>query len=169
VGTQGWFQGSVSNPRDPGVTAERIDDGYRITGKRTFATGVAVADLITVLVYGDNPVNAVIPPDRVGLSFGDDWDNLGQRLTASGSVTFDGVVANTDELLSGLGDSDDDRRRDGLRGLFSQLIFVHLYVGIADGALRAAATYVREKGRPWLEASSADATADPYHLQLVLK
>jgi alkylation response protein AidB-like acyl-CoA dehydrogenase len=66
VGTQGWFQGSVSNPRDPGVTAERIDDGYRITGKRTFATGVAVADLITVLGYGDNPVNAVIPPRSGG-------------------------------------------------------------------------------------------------------
>jgi alkylation response protein AidB-like acyl-CoA dehydrogenase len=167
VGTQGWFQGSVSNPRDPSVTAERVGEDYRISGTRTFATGVAVADLITALVYGDEPLNVVIPPDRAGLSFGDDWDNLGQRLTASGSVTFDGVLAHADEVLSGLGDSEADRRRDGLRGLFSQLIFVHLYVGIADGALRAAAAYVREKGRPWPEAVSREVTEDPYHLQLL--
>ncbi|WP_433250677.1 acyl-CoA dehydrogenase family protein [Actinomadura nitritigenes] len=167
VGTEGWFQGSVSNPRDPGVTVERDGDGYRITGRRTFATGVAVADLITVLLYGDEPVNVVIPPDRPGLSFGDDWDNLGQRLTASGSVTFDGVVAHADEVLAGLGDGAADRRRDGLRGLFSQLIFAHLYAGIADGALKAAARYVREKGRPWPEAASRDVTEDPYHLQLL--
>lgn len=167
VGERGWFQGSVSNPRDLGVTATRAGDDYRIDGTRTFATGVAVADLITVLVYGDEPVNAVIPPDRAGLTFGADWDNLGQRLTASGSVTFDGVVTHADEVLGGLGDGDADQRRDGLRGLFSQLIFVHLYVGIADGALRAAAEYVRTKGRAWLEAASADLTEDPYVLELL--
>ncbi|MEU9805299.1 acyl-CoA dehydrogenase family protein [Mycobacterium sp. NPDC050853] len=168
IGEQGWFQGSVSNPRDPGITVIHTDEGYRVNGKRTFATGVAVADLITVLLYEDKPVNAIIPRDREGLRFNDDWDNLGQRLTASGSVEFHNVLLRDDEVLTGLAQfSGDQERRDGLRTLFSQLIFVHLYLGIAEGALAAAVTYIREKGRPWPEAHSTEVTEDPYHLQLL--
>ncbi|MGH3724529.1 MAG: acyl-CoA dehydrogenase family protein [Mycobacterium sp.] len=168
VGEQGWFQGSVSNPRDPGITVTRTNEGYRVDGKRTFATGVAVADLITVLLHESEPVNAVIPRDREGLRFNDDWDNLGQRLTASGSVEFHDVLLRDDEVLTGLVEFSGDReRRDGLRTLFSQLIFVHLYLGIAEGALAAAVTYIREKGRPWPEAHSTEVTEDPYHLQLL--
>lgn len=174
VGGQGWFQGSVSNPRDPGIVVVRTEEGYRVTGRRTFATGVAVADLITVLLYGDEPVNAVIPRDREGLTFHDDWDNLGQRLTASGSVEFDNVLLRDDEVLSGLAPSvasparqEARERRDGLRALFSQLIFAHLYVGIAQGALSAAVSYIRDRGRPWPEAHSTEAAEDPYHQQLL--
>lgn len=168
VGEQGWFQGSVSNPRDPGITVTRTDEGYRVNGRRTFATGVAVADLITVLLYEEEPINAVIPHDREGLRFNDDWDNLGQRLTASGSVEFSDVLLRHDEVLTGLDEYGDDREyHDGLRGLFSQLIFVHLYLGIAEGALAAGVAYVRDKGRPWPEAHSTEVTEDPYHQQLL--
>lgn len=168
VGEHGWFQGSVSNPRDPGITVTRTDEGYRVNGTRTFATGVAIADLITVLLYEEEPINAIIPRDREGLRFNDDWDNLGQRLTASGSVGFDNVLLRQDEVLTGLGGYGVGReRRDGLRALFSQLIFVHLYLGIAEGALAAGVTYVRDKGRPWPEAYSTEVTEDPYHQQLL--
>ncbi|MFD6195636.1 acyl-CoA dehydrogenase family protein [Mycobacteriaceae bacterium NPDC060252] len=168
VGEHGWFQGSVSNPRDPGITVTRTDEGYRVNGRRTFATGVAVADLITVLLYEEAPINAIIPRDREGLRFNDDWDNLGQRITASGSVEFSDVLLRHDEVLTGLDEYGDDREyRDGLRALFSQLIFVHLYLGIAEGALAAGVTYVRDKGRPWPEAHSTEVTEDPYHQQLL--
>ncbi|MGC7260129.1 monooxygenase, partial [Mycobacteroides abscessus subsp. abscessus] len=94
-------------------------------GTRTFATGVAVADLITVLLYEAEPINAIIPSERDGLRFNDDWDNLGQRLTASGSVEFDNVLLRYDEVLTGLdaysGLDGSRERRDGLRALFSQL------------------------------------------------
>lgn len=80
VGGHGWFQGSVSNPRDPGITVTRTEEGYRVNGKRTFATGVAVADLITVLLYEAEPINAIIPSERDGLRFNDDWDNLDSGL-----------------------------------------------------------------------------------------
>ncbi len=170
VGDRGWFQGSVSNPRDPGLDVRADGDGYRINGKRTFATGVAVADLVTVLVYGEHPLDVVIPSDREGLRFGADWDNLGQRLTASGSVTFDDVYVRPEEVLRGLeAYRGDVGLRNGLRGLFSQLIFVHFYLGIAEGALAAAISYAREHGRPWFEATVERAVDDPYHQQLVGK
>lgn len=169
VGEQGWFQGSVSNPRDAGFTAEpNGDGGYLLSGTRTFATGVAIADYLTVGFFdGGALLNAQIPPSRRGLAFHDDWDNLGQRLTASGSVTFDSVVVHPHEVLRGVEEySGDQVLREGLRGQFSQLIFAHLYLGIATGALNAAAQYIREHGRPWPEATSKVVTEDPYHLQL---
>lgn len=168
IGEQGWFQGSVSNPRDPGITVTPTAQGYLVNGKRTFATGVAVADLITVLLYEQEPINAIIPRYREGLRFNDDWDNLGQRLTVSGSVEFDNVLLRHDEVLTGLEEYGDRRElRDGLRALFSQLIFVHLYLGIAEGALSAGVTYIKDKGRPWPEAHSTEVTEDPYHQQLL--
>jgi alkylation response protein AidB-like acyl-CoA dehydrogenase len=169
VGEQGWFQAAVSNPRDPGVELTPVGGGsYLVSGRRTFATGAPVADLLTVaLWHGPDLVQVQIPTDRPGLAFNDDWDNLGQRLTASGSLQFDDVAIGPDEVLRGLDSfTGDRRRRDGLRFLFSQLIFVHFYLGIAEGSLDAAALYVRTQGRAWPEATSPVATEDPYHLEL---
>lgn len=169
VGEQGWFQGGVSNPRDQWADLERVKDHYLINGKRTFATGASVSQVITVSLWdGDRRVHFQIPPDRAGISFGGDWDNLGQRLTASGSITFDRVEAFSDELLTGLDRYKGDvERRDGLRVLFSQLIFVNFYLGIAEGALAAATAYVRKDGRPWPESGLDRAVDDPYyHLTL---
>lgn len=168
VGAQGWFQGGVSNPRDQWNEIEHVGDRRFLNGRRTFATGASVAQVITVSLW-DNGKRAhyQIPPTRKGISFGGDWDNLGQRLTASGSVTFDRVEVFEDELLSALDDYEGDvELRDGLRVLFSQLIFINFYLGIAEGALAAAADHVRRFGRPWPESGLERAIDDPYHLVL---
>lgn len=169
VGEHGWFQGGVSNPRDRLTEVRAEDGGFTLEGTRTFATGAAVADVLTVSVWqGETLIHLQLPRGRAGLRFLDDWDNLGQRLTASGSVVFEAVRAEAGERLTGLDDWPGDAAlRDGLRSLFSQLIFVHLYLGIAEGALEAAAAYVRAHGRPWPESGLDEATQDPYHLQLL--
>jgi alkylation response protein AidB-like acyl-CoA dehydrogenase len=168
VGEEGWFQGGVSNPRDPKAELEKTANGYLISGRRTFATGASIAQILTVTVWdGEKRVHFQVPPSRKGISFEGDWDNLGQRLTASGSVIFDRVEATDADLLSGLDHyAGDVEQRDGLRVLFSQLIFVNFYLGIAEGALGAASAYVRSHGRPWPESGLERATEDPYHLQL---
>jgi alkylation response protein AidB-like acyl-CoA dehydrogenase len=169
VGEQGWFQAAVSNPRDPVIELSELGDGtYRISGRRTFVTGAPVADVLTVALWrGDRLVQLQLPTSREGLVFNDDWDNLGQRLTASGSLVFDDVTVYPDDFLVGLETYEGDRSlRDGLRFQFSQLIFVHFYLGIAEGALAAAAAHVREHGRPWPESHVGRAADDPYHLVL---
>lgn len=165
VGQQGWFQGGVSNPRD--LWSEVQHEGGRryLSGTRTFATGASVAQVITVTLWDNGKrVHYQIPPTRAGISFASDWDNLGQRLTASGSIRFDRVEVTDDDLLDGLdsyaGDGD---LRDGLRSLFSQLIFINFYLGIAEGALAAAADHIRQYGRAWPESGLEVATDDPYH------
>jgi alkylation response protein AidB-like acyl-CoA dehydrogenase len=169
VSQQGWFQGGVSNPRDPRTEVEHVRGGYRITGKRTFATGASVAQIITVSVWdGPKQIHFLLPPGREGITFAGDWDNLGQRLTASGTVLFKDVAASDDDLLTGLDEFPGNAvLRNGLRSLFSQLIFVNFYLGIAEGALAAATAYVRKEGRPWPESGLDAATKDPYHLLLL--
>lgn len=168
VAAEGWFQGGVSNPRDEWAPIERAGGRRFISGKRTFATGSSVAQVLTVSLWdGDERVHYQIPPDRAGISFGDDWDNLGQRLTASGGITFDRVELFEEERLSGLDDyAGDVALRDGLRSLFSQVIFAHFYLGIAEGALAAAADHTRRFGRVSLDAGVERVTDDPYHLLL---
>lgn len=79
VGERGCFQGSVSNPRDSGFRAAlNVDGGYTLTRTRAFDTGIAIVDFLTVGFFdGPSLVHGRIPPDRPGLSFHDDWDNLG--------------------------------------------------------------------------------------------
>jgi alkylation response protein AidB-like acyl-CoA dehydrogenase len=168
VAEHGWFQGGVSNPRDPRSEITKTTTGLLVNGRRTFATGAAIAQLITVSVFdADKRVHFIIPASRKGLRFINDWDNLGQRLTASGSVEFDKVEVAKGDILSGLETyTGDVELRDGLRVLFSQLIFINLYLGIAEGALASAAAHVRGHGRPWPESGLSDVTQDPYHLLL---
>ena len=44
-------------------------------------------------------VAAVINHDRVGVTYLDDWDALGQRLSASGSVEFRDVFVEAGDVL----------------------------------------------------------------------
>jgi alkylation response protein AidB-like acyl-CoA dehydrogenase len=41
-----------------------------------------------VLDGTDTHVFAIVPSDQPGITFHDDWDNVGQRLTESGSVSL---------------------------------------------------------------------------------
>ncbi|WP_083198363.1 acyl-CoA dehydrogenase family protein [Pararhizobium polonicum] len=169
VAKDGWFQGGVSNPRDQWSEIETRDGRWFISGKRTFATGTAISQIITISLWHQGKrVHYQVPTNREGISFGDDWDNLGQRLTASGSVTFNDVELFEHERLSGLDDwPGDANQRDGLRPIFSQIIFAHFYLGIAEGALKAAEAYVREQGRPWPESGLQSAVDDPYNLAIL--
>jgi|SRR5471030_2173604 len=162
---EGWFQSSISNPRDPKLQLEIDGDHYYVSGKRTFATGASVSQVMTIAVWvGDKLVNFQVPADQPGITFNSDWDNLGQRLTASGSLVFDRVKLHQRDKLTGLDENPQSASlRNGLRNAFSQLIFVHFYLGIAEGALQQAAEYHREFGRPWPESGLESALDDPYH------
>ncbi|MGW4366450.1 acyl-CoA dehydrogenase family protein [Nocardia takedensis] len=165
VGARGWFQGSVDNPRDAGFrVVARPDGGYLLSGIQAFATDVALAGHLTVGFFYDGAlIQGQIPPDRSGLRFHDDRDSLGPRSTAGGGVEFDAVSVEPHEVLRGVADFPGDRAlREGLHTRFGQLMFGHLYLGIATGALEAAAAHVREYGR----ATNPVPTEDPRHLQL---
>jgi alkylation response protein AidB-like acyl-CoA dehydrogenase len=91
----------------------------------------------------------------------DDWDGLGQRTTGSGTVKFDGVVVEREQLVARGGAVN---ATSGY-GAFAQLLHAAIDAGIARGALEAATRFVRENSRPWFEAGVARAIDDPLLIQ----
>jgi alkylation response protein AidB-like acyl-CoA dehydrogenase len=161
-----WFLGDSVNPLDPGLVVERSDDDIVLNGRKTFSTGAAVADrVLVVFMLGETARFAIVPRDRKGLIANDDWENVGQRLTASGSVTFDRVRVGREEVLgTDLNAAATVAARATLVPPLIQSIFVNVQLGIAEGALAAAASYTRETSRPWFKSGVNAASEDSYIL-----
>ena len=162
-----WLWGGAVNPLDTAVEFEPAVDGFRMHGRRTFTTGFSVADANVVSgVRSDSQeaVQAILvgKPDDVVL--GGDWDNLGMRLSASGSVTFKGTHVATRDILSATDGADPSPRQTLLTPTI-QSMFCHLYLGTAEGALDTAAEYTRTHSRPWFLSDEDSAAQDPYTLQ----
>lgn len=167
------FWAASVNPRDKDVVIRDEGDHVRISGFKSFSTGARVSDyLILEGVFVDDsgqPTEqrgfAVVPSGSPGISFGEDWDNVGMRLTESGSVTLDDVRVPWSDLLGYSDKQQSVPPAAALTTLIHQLLFVNIYLGIAQGALAAAASYTRERTRPWLNAVGIDsASQDPYIL-----
>jgi alkylation response protein AidB-like acyl-CoA dehydrogenase len=81
----------------PRTRAMRVDGGWAVNGTKGFATMAPAADVLNVAVtYEDDDCVehygfALVPVGAPGVEFHDDWDALGMRASASGSVTFRSV------------------------------------------------------------------------------
>ncbi len=148
------------------------DGGYRFDGVKHFSSGAKGSDLLLVfgVVQDDSQqqgaiITAVIPTDRAGVVVNDDWDALGMRRTDSGTTEFHDVEVRADEVLGGPNavlSAFFQFQRGSLFGPLVQLAFVNVYLGIARGALDAAAEYTRTQARPWTPAGVTQAVEDPY-------
>ncbi|MEV5433327.1 acyl-CoA dehydrogenase family protein [Streptomyces sp. NPDC052701] len=160
-----WFFGGAVNPRDKDVVVTEDGDDLVFSGRKSFSTGSRVSDVTVlegVLEGTENHVFAIVPSDTAGLTFHDDWDNIGQRLTESGSVTLDGVRTPWSSALGYVGKEFQPRTYATLNVPTIQLVFVAFYLGIAGGALETAAAYTRTKSRSWLHGGYERAVDEPY-------
>jgi alkylation response protein AidB-like acyl-CoA dehydrogenase len=161
-----WLWGDAVNPVEPDLTLAPDGGGYRLSGKKNFATGASVGDVTiaagTVSTTGE-PLLVAVYRDQDGVSFGGDWDNLGQRLSASGSVTFGQVRIEPEQVIGSLA-AEKATARGSLITPAIQAVFGHFYLGIAEGALATARDYTRTTSRPWVLGDVPSATEDPYVL-----
>jgi alkylation response protein AidB-like acyl-CoA dehydrogenase len=160
-----WFFGGSVNPRDADVVVRDEGDTLTFTGRKSFSTGSKVSDVTVlegVLEGTDDHVFAIVPSDSEGLTFHDDWDNIGQRLTESGGVTLDAVRVPWSAAAGYVDKRFRPRVYNTLNVPTIQLVFVSFYLGIAAGALETAATYTRAKSRPWLHGGHDHAVDEPY-------
>ena len=156
---------------DVATTLTPADGHFRVDGTKYYCTGSAFADILTVLTKLNDPDGvsgltegqyvAFLPADTAGVQILDDWDALGQRTTASGTIVFDGVTVASRELIA---------RAAAVNaptgyGAFAQLMHAAIDLGIARGALEAAAQFAREKTRPWFEAGVDRAIDDQLLIQ----
>ncbi len=164
-----WLWGGAVNPRDDDLVVRDTGDHLVFNGRKAFSTGGRVSD-ITVLEgifesTEDDHVFAIVPSTASGLVRNGDWDNMGQRLTESGSVEIQDVQADWSEALGFVDKEFVERVYNTLTLPAIQLVFINFYVGIAQGALQSAAEYTREKTRPWLFSEVDCAVDDPYILE----
>jgi alkylation response protein AidB-like acyl-CoA dehydrogenase len=85
------------------VTATPVDGGYRIDGRKIFASlaGAASSYNSTCVVPGDDRIRFIgIPAGTPGVTIEGDWDTLGMRGTDSRTLVFEGAFVPADaELL----------------------------------------------------------------------
>jgi SfnB family sulfur acquisition oxidoreductase len=156
---------------DIATTLRPVDDRFRVDGVKYYCTGSLFADLFAVLTRLDDPDErsglepgeyiAYLPANTPGVRVVDDWNGLGQRTTGSGTVSFDEVLVDRDQVIPRSGAV---RAPTGY-GAFAQLLHAAIDTGIARGALTAATEFVRTKSRPWFEAGVANAVNDPLLIQ----
>ncbi|MFD7710525.1 SfnB family sulfur acquisition oxidoreductase [Streptomyces sp. NPDC059786] len=141
----------------------RPDGSYLLTGVKHYCTGALFAHWIPVLALAedDRPHVAFVPRDADGLTVADDWDGMGQRTTASGTVRLDGVAVPADRVLP----HHLTFQGPQLHGAVAQLLHAAIDVGVTRGALAEAAEFVRTKSRPWFESGLGTAAEDPLLIQ----
>ena len=150
------------------ATARLHRDGagqLRVSGTRFYSTGALFAHWVPFRAQDEagRPVQVWVRRDAPGLTVIDDWHSIGQRTTASGSVVLDNVAVDEADVIELWRVVDTPT----LSGPVSQLIQASIDVGIAQGALRDALEFVRDKARPWMDSGVASATQDPHIIQEV--
>lgn len=162
----GWFWGNALNPLDRRLALVTTPAGRVLRGDKSFSTGAIDSDMLIVSALEDGTgklIVAALPTGRAGIELSDDWRNMGQRQTDSGSSHFADVALHDHEILGPPGPLGSTFAT--LRPCTAQLVFTHVFLGIADGALAAARDYARTRTRPWIASKVESHTQDPYALR----
>jgi alkylation response protein AidB-like acyl-CoA dehydrogenase len=142
----------------PKTRARRVEGGYRITGRKAFASMVEAADHCAVMAYPDEataPTAAMIllvPRDAAGRRVEEVWDTLGMRATRSDSMVLDDCWVSDDALVA-RADDIVPFRRDGANWFWGS--YTAVYLGIAVAAYNAIVGTVRERTPPGFAQSLA--------------
>lgn len=141
------FWGNAFNPVDIKLRVYKEEDSFYVDGVKTFCSGSVDSDyLIISALYEkeEEPLIAVIPTKRDGITVNEDWDHFGQRQTDSGTVHFSHVKLHEHEILrNGFYKNEFSR----LRVNISNFILNHLYLGLIEGAFDEAKHYAASKTR----------------------
>lgn len=141
------------------VAADAGAGSYLLTGVKNYSTGALFADWIPVLARAEDDLLhvAYVPADAPGLTVTDDWDGMGQRTTASGTVELADVVVPAAHVvphhLTFTGPQ--------LHGALAQLLHAAIDAGIAAGALAEAAEFVRVRAGPGSRAGTGPPPRTP--------
>lgn len=155
----------TARPGQVTTTIVKQGDSYRLNGRKWYATGTAFADFASFSALDEEGqvVGVLLPVDRAGIQILDDWDGMGQRLTASGGVILDNVEVFAHEFAR--------RSLENLVGRHcSTLRQLHLAAS-AGGAVRNVLAdglyYVRKQARSAAHSSAETAREDPFVQQVI--
>lgn len=159
-----WW-GNALNPLDNRTVATRGEGHLIFNGQKSFCSGATDSDFLIISAIEQDTnrfIVAAVPTKRAGISLNDDWDNMGQRQTDSGSAEFSNLRVEYHELLMNPGPLSSPF--SSLRSLVAQLIFTNIYLGIAEGALEEGVKYTQKNSRVWSASLAKNIQEDPYTL-----
>jgi SfnB family sulfur acquisition oxidoreductase len=164
-------RGSHTIDVDTTTLVEQPNGDFVLSGRKFYSTGALFADWVVVRASLSNGAQvptastpkalAFVPRDARGLAVVDDWDGMGQRTTASGTVTLDDVAVPVEHVVP----FSPIFAGPTVYGARAQLLHSAIDVGIATGAL-AAGVRQAEKARPHFEAGVATGVEDPLLIQV---
>ena len=156
------FAAAVSEPGGdqdltrPATVATRAADGWVVDGRKSFVTMAPAATLLSVAVTftADDGTErygfALVPTAAPGVVVHDDWDALGMRASASGSVSFEGVRLGPDAVRDGFAAGSYSTAMFE-RYLVSGALHAAASVGVAESADAVVTASLRSKARSVVE------------------
>jgi SfnB family sulfur acquisition oxidoreductase len=141
----------------------REGEGWRLNGKKFYATGALFADWVNVIAVNeqDQALMAFLPNDAEGLEIIDDWSGMGQRTTGSGTAMLDNIAV-PDELVIPYYLAYETPTNIGA---FAQILHSAILAGIARAAFRDTVDFVRTRTRPFPDAGVEHGYEDPLLIQ----
>lgn len=165
----------ISSASEPGAkrqsyrtTGKYVPGGLLVNGAKYFNTGSDGARYANVPVLLDGYASvedgglyfAIVRLDAPGVEFQHDWDNMGQRATASQAITYRDVFV-PDGFHYGIrGGAAAFNRPESILGPVSQVLLNAVVLGMGVGALEAMVDYARRFAKPLTPGAEA-ATQDP--------
>lgn len=150
----------------PGSVATRLTKTggtLSVTGEKYYSTGGLHAQWFSGSALDDDGALVVftVPTDRDGVELVDDFDAVGQRLTASGTTRLTKVSVDPDDI--------EPVPAEGRHphGSLAHLFLAATLAGIAEAARHDAVRVVRGITRPIKHSSASRSADDPYVRQTV--
>ena len=144
------------------TTLSKEGDHYRLNGHKYYSTGAIFADYTSFSAIDEEgkPTGVIIAAGREGVEIRDDWDGMGQRLSASGSVYLKNVRIEPHEIsLRRFGATSHSKRPGAVR---AQLHLYAVIAGIVRNVLSDAIAYVRGDARSAKHSASETARGDHF-------
>jgi alkylation response protein AidB-like acyl-CoA dehydrogenase len=160
-GNAGWEIGGANGAIS--ATILREGEHYRASGSKYYSTGSLYADWISAVALDDGgrEIRFMLPRERAGLELIDDFDAMGQRLTASGTTNLLDVVVREEDIVPAPANPAGKAGRS-IVPPFAQLFLAAVEAGVARNALEDAVHFTRHHARPIKHSSATRSVDDPY-------
>ena len=160
-GNAGWEIGAANGAIS--ARLEREGNHYRANGSKYYSTGALYSDWVSAVALNaeGEEIRFMLPRNREGLELIDDFDAMGQRLTASGTTNLNNVPVYEEDIVPQNLYAGGHNQRSIVTP-YAQLFLGAVEAGIARNALHDAVAFAQHHARPIKHSSASRSVDDPY-------
>lgn len=129
--------GSPSHGSLPETVARKVGNQWRISGHKTYATGIPLLKWVSVLAVTDEPEprlgSFLVPTDSDGIRVEKTWNATGMRATNSDDLILDDVAISLEDVVD-IAPANEGLKRDERQGAWYFSLVPAIYDGAAQGA-----------------------------------